>query len=89
MLVCTSFDHWLPVRFLFIIKLANMALTLIMLRKIPFLPPLQTVYICHWDMTLNVPTLNESLWLTSEERGEKEKLPLFLTDSATFLQALT
>lgn len=47
LLVCTSFDHWLPVRFLFIIKLANMAPTLTMLRKIPFLPSLQTVYTCH------------------------------------------
>lgn len=77
-----------------------MAPVLMMLRKSPSPPPLQTVslpYARSGSLRLshkslghdfNISTLNESLLLTSEVGGEKEKLPLFLTDSTTFLQTL-
>lgn len=73
-----------------------MAPTFIMLRKIPFPPPLQTVYLHHVKferVQLSHMSLGHDskypLWLTSEEKGEKEMLSLCLTDSTTFLLALT
>lgn len=81
-------------------RLADMAPALMMLRKSPSPPLLQTVSL-HYARSgsvhlsykslghdFNIPTLNESLLLTSEVGGEKEKVPLFLTDSITFFQTL-